>query len=423
MDGSRTLAALLGDLRRSRGLALADAARRAGLSRSTLYQWEAGTRLPRGAPLARLLDALEAPERLRAEIVAKADPQHAGVALAGSRLGAPVGLGQVLRAMRLRKGLTQVEAARAYGVAQGTVARWEGGDDAPDAATLHAVLFALGASPEEAVALAVTQGAPAESPATPEAAIVASIAAREGQESLHEIVQLGIEADAWRRSMRDPRWDAAVTSAMARRALRYFHDGRLADAEATAAEAVRRARKPEARAEAVMALEVLERIARWRGNSPLGMVRLAEAWADAIPAGPSFEGGSKVWAAKVAARSRAAAGDLEGALESMRPFPEWLAQEFSHATAERLQRFEQVDVLLAGHAPQRALDLLQPDASTNTHRIMNVGILIANGEPVPEDWMRDLHAFLPHADPESRRAITGFERVAEGRPQALRLYY
>ncbi len=404
-----SLGTLLREIRNERGIDLSDAARIAGLSRSTLYQWEAGLRLPRGIPLERLLDALGAPERLRAEAIARADPRHARIALAQRPLGAPVGLGQVLRAMRLRRGLTQAEAARASGVSQAAFARWEGGGDVPGAAALHTAAFALGASPEEAVALTLVQGGADERAATPEDAVRASIAVRLGQESLHEVLQLGIEADAWRWSARDPRWDVAVTSAMAKRARRYLLDGRLAEAEATAAEAVRRARRPEARSEAVMALDVLGRLAQ-RRNDPQGtIVRLAEAWAESIPSGPTPEGGSKVWAATIAARARAAAGDVAGATAIARKLPDWLAREVSGGQLDFQVGYELSQILVASNAPQAALDLLWLEAPALGWRILNANVLLANGEPVPPQWLDDLRMALHGASPENRRAIAWTE--------------
>ncbi len=423
MDESGTLAALLGGLRKSRGLGLTEAARRAGLGRTTLYQWETGLRAPRGKPLERLLDALGAPERLRAEALAKADPRHARLALDRRPLGRPVALGQVIRAMRLRRGLTQTDAARACGVGQSAFARLERGDDVPDAATLHAVGFALNGSPEETVALSLAQGGAGDAPKTPEEAVYASIDLRLGQESLHEVLQLGIEADAWWRSLRDPRWDVVVTSAMAKRALRYLYDGRLADAEATASEAVRRARRPEAKSEAVMALAVLERLSRERGDPPGRTIRVAEAWAEAIPVGPTPEGGSKAWATKLAARARGRAGDLKGALESLRPVADWYALEASGPELDHLVRNESADVLIVGGAPERALDLLRPDDSSLHSRIIDAGILLANGLPLAQEWRKAFREAAAGASPDFRRAIAGFEQAPESLPSSRRLFY
>lgn len=55
--------------------------------------------------------------------------------------------------MRGRRGLTQAEAARAAGVSQGRLARWEQSEDWPASERLHRLCFALGARPEETAAL------------------------------------------------------------------------------------------------------------------------------------------------------------------------------------------------------------------------------------------------------------------------------
>lgn len=423
VDEHEPLGELLRSLRQRRGLGSAEAARRAGLGRTTLHQWESGTRVPRGGALERLLDALEAPERLRSAAIARADPRHARLALDLRPLGTPVGCGQVLRAIRRRRGMTQQEAAGTCGVAQGTFAHWERGDDVPEAATLQAAAFALGASPEEAVALSLVQTRGDDAPRTPEQALRASMAVRDRVDSLHEVLQLGIEADAWWRSTRDGRWDVVVASAMARRALRYFYDGRLAEAEATAWEAVRRARRPEARSESVMALEVLERMSRLRGESPGPVIRLAEAWADSIPLGPTPEGGSKMWATKIAARARAAAGDVERAVEMTRPFEDWVARELPDPLVDDYVRYEVAEVLIAGGVPQRALGLLRPHRPELWSWMTDTGILLANGLPVPQAWRETMRAAAPLESPETAHAIAGFERAANPPPPALRHLY
>ncbi len=407
-EQGETLGSALLGLREARGLGATEAARRAGVGRNTLFQWETGQRTPRGASLERLLDALDAPERLRSRLLALADPRHARIALAHRPLGSPIELGQILRAMRLRRGMTQADAARAAGVSQGAFARWEGGGDVPDASTLHAAAFALGASPEEATALTLVQGGAGRTPANPEAAIRRSIDARWWEDSLHEVVQLGIEADAWWRATLDPRWDAVATSAMAKRAFRYFGDGRLEAADATARRAVRLARRPEARSEAVMALDVVERLARRRGDPPGAAIRLAESWAESIPKGDSPEGDSKVWAVKIAARAHAAAGDLETALATARPIPDLLPFQAVNAPIAQRERVEFASVYIAGNVPERALPLLAPNATTLSWQTQNAAILLANRHPLPENTLRVLRQDRSHVPVELKRAV---ERV------------
>lgn len=61
--------------------------------------------------------------------------------------------------MRGRRGLTQADAARAAGVSQGRLARWERSEDWPAAERMHRLCLAMGASTGETAALASGRGA------------------------------------------------------------------------------------------------------------------------------------------------------------------------------------------------------------------------------------------------------------------------
>lgn len=61
--------------------------------------------------------------------------------------------GELLRALRLRSGVTQEDAARAVGVTREQLSRWERGERWPDAQKLHALCYALGASLDETLHL------------------------------------------------------------------------------------------------------------------------------------------------------------------------------------------------------------------------------------------------------------------------------
>ncbi|RYG42125.1 XRE family transcriptional regulator, partial [bacterium] len=136
------LGAEIRKLRESRGLSLGTAAARGGVAKATLSYWENGRRTPSGSVLARYLDALGAPARDKARLISLTDPAFAGWFLPAQPLGAPVSVGQVLRAMRIRRGLTQAELATAIHTGQSTVAKWESGDLAPGAEAIHAACFA-----------------------------------------------------------------------------------------------------------------------------------------------------------------------------------------------------------------------------------------------------------------------------------------
>lgn len=61
-------------------------------------------------------------------------------------------VGDKLRAMRHRSGMTQIELARSAGVSQNSVAQWETGVRAPNVRHAAALANALGANPTEFLA-------------------------------------------------------------------------------------------------------------------------------------------------------------------------------------------------------------------------------------------------------------------------------
>lgn len=275
------LSMTLRSLRRARGLSQGEAAHRSSLARATLAAWESGDRRPRGAPLARLLDALETDDRTRARILHLADPGQARIALADSAFGPPVDVGLVLRAMRERRGMAQAELARRLSVTQATVSRWETGGDAPSAETIHALGFALGASVEETLALASAAGERTGLPATPEAVLV-RIWEERVSHPLHEIASLGIEAELWRRATGDPRWDPCLVSVLSARTCRLISEERYEEVAPLAARAVRMAGTTEGRLQAVPALGSLATAERHLGRGH-GASERAGDWASGLP--------------------------------------------------------------------------------------------------------------------------------------------
>src|SRR5262245_45588361 len=103
--------AQLWELRTVSGFSLGQLAQKAGVSKAALSQWETGKRQPRVAELEATLDALNANAAQRARIFAciKAPRaiRHLRRNAPDPALGAPPTCGDLLRAMRLRKGWTQ----------------------------------------------------------------------------------------------------------------------------------------------------------------------------------------------------------------------------------------------------------------------------------------------------------------------------
>lgn len=280
-----SLARSLRDLRERRGLSLSETARRAGTTKGSLQHWEHGRNVPSGAALDRLIKALEAGPRLRARLLALADPRHAQIALAGTPLGAPVDVGMVLRAMRNRRGMTQTELARVAGVTQGTIAKWESGASAPSAEAIHALGFALGAMVEETLALASARDVGAgEVPwDIDEARLTIRLKYLPAPLVLQDVVSLGWEAEMWRRASRDARWEPLLARVLAYRTNQFVLDGRFDEIPALSRRVLRLATGPDGWPEVVPAVGSLAFLAERRGEDATTSIAMAEAWAARLP--------------------------------------------------------------------------------------------------------------------------------------------
>jgi len=145
------------------GLTLRALAAKAGVGRSTLSDWESGKRLPRLSELETAFDALSISPAER-QMVLRQMPSSRALQRAKSETGLhrpefieraghlPHG-GDLLKAMRLRKGWTMQDAGGRLGVGQTTVGRWESGEHFPDGERLQTVCFVYGASEAEILAL------------------------------------------------------------------------------------------------------------------------------------------------------------------------------------------------------------------------------------------------------------------------------
>ena len=137
--------------RKQRGFSVVRLAEQAGLAKATLDNWQAGRTLPSAPELEALLSALELgsfDQRLLRRLV--------GVPRAIATLSEeerPPLTGGLVRAMRLRRGLTQSEVASKLEIRQGTLAKWEKSDDWPEADKLSALCAVLGAKPQEVEAI------------------------------------------------------------------------------------------------------------------------------------------------------------------------------------------------------------------------------------------------------------------------------
>lgn len=132
------------------GLSLGGLALRSGVHKSTLSRWERDLQQPQVQEFTLLLSALNIsdPERMacwrhfdtpRAALYRKDDT----AALRS------LGGGELLRALRLRAGIRQDDAARSVGVTRALLSRWERGERWPDSDKLQTLCYTLGASVDE----------------------------------------------------------------------------------------------------------------------------------------------------------------------------------------------------------------------------------------------------------------------------------
>jgi transcriptional regulator with XRE-family HTH domain len=148
------------EARLSQRLSLRQLADKAGVSKATLSRWEAGKSRPYAPELAAVLETLQVPETARRQCFQQlGTPQAERYLSKTAPDGAPLPIsgGELLRALRQRTGLTQADTARAVGVTQALLSRWEHNDCWPDDEKLARLCAALNATPGEKVGLTTRQ--------------------------------------------------------------------------------------------------------------------------------------------------------------------------------------------------------------------------------------------------------------------------
>lgn len=159
--GTEDFGSFLRTLRKKRSLSVVQVAQVTGLHRATLYRWERGETLPRLTELASILNGLGASREERRQATARMEAPRARTLVQSqfARMAKRAGVGamphggDLLRAMRLRRGMTLDAIALRIGVTSGTLRRWERGDTWPSASQLHQLCFALGANEAELASL------------------------------------------------------------------------------------------------------------------------------------------------------------------------------------------------------------------------------------------------------------------------------
>lgn len=338
-------------LRQARGLSREEAAARGGTGFATLRSWESGRRTPRGPALDRLLRVVETPPRERAELLARHDEAYARVVLMDTPQGPPVDHGTLLRAFRLRNGWTQAEAARRTGVSQSAVAHWEAGNRLPEGPDLHAALFALGATGEEALAMLALPHAP--SAGDDPLKVHDDIERIPGP--LRETAMLANERSLWWRSMRDPELDRALLRATVQRAVWYAFHRRFGEVDALLRRIRRMAPDPNADSRSVGAAIVLADV-RFRPNAPpLGLFRALADETASLARSPE-----RAWTMGTRAVALATSGEARAIDLAERALEEAIGHDDLPVEAW-FRRIDLAEVHLRLDDPERALDALGDD--------------------------------------------------------------
>ena len=146
-------------LRQTKRLTVSELARRSGLARRTLTYWEAGTSLPCIPELKAVLNALKATPEEAAPLIALLHTPR-GLRLAkvertviSAEGVAAVGMGDLLRSLRVRHDLTQEQLAARLQINRQSVLRWEAGQTLISGEHLERLCDLLHTAPEERQAL------------------------------------------------------------------------------------------------------------------------------------------------------------------------------------------------------------------------------------------------------------------------------
>ncbi len=144
--------------RTAKGWSVSRLAREAGVAPSTVLRWERGLTRPSVPEMEAVLRALGTSEEQKRQVLLLLNATRAVKALDWVRdelkpYDRPPLIGDVIRALRWRKGWSVAELAHALQVSERTIRTWEHSESLPSDELLHQLCFVLDASGEEAAFL------------------------------------------------------------------------------------------------------------------------------------------------------------------------------------------------------------------------------------------------------------------------------
>ncbi|GIV09291.1 MAG: hypothetical protein KatS3mg019_1382 [Fimbriimonadales bacterium] len=141
--------------REAKGWSQSKLARSARIACSTLNRWERGRTLPSVPELEAILRVLGVSEMERAHALSLLHARRAvrAVKQVDGQYTTPPLIGDVIRALRWRRGWSVSDLAHAVQVSERAVRAWERSENLPSDQMLHQLCFVLGASAEEAAVL------------------------------------------------------------------------------------------------------------------------------------------------------------------------------------------------------------------------------------------------------------------------------
>ncbi len=437
-DASDRFATFVQGLRTTRNVSLSRLAAQAGVAKSTLSRWETGQALPRLPELQAVLNALDASAAHRRQAIEMIGAPRALAVLrdadrraadqAGMEAADAPSAGDLLRAMRLRRGLTVDEVASALDVSARSVRAWEHSDARLTAQHLHSLCRLLGATEQEISALTAGTAGLLRLAPLPLCASLSSLDAIRAY--MNELAFSQGTYDPAAESLKDLA-HLALLSRLTPLAVRYTSARLLLINEyATYAHWLSNQRRyPEAARFAQKALTVAgeaqfqtnpwmraaiiaARADVYGGNQGVtpararrGMEQLQVMLPFALTQAPEFA----AWAMSDMAEYRAMAGETEAALDSAAQ-AYTVAERCKNADEPSLRRFDQARLLLKVGRAHEALALLPSQEPAHlpqrmAERLLRAEALLTLGSrSEAHDWLNHVYAMVRDYGFDSRDA-------------------